>query len=148
MAFRVTRLEPDAVPGTWFYFCQHLNPDLVWRREWQGHANGAVGMAAIAIDVPALAVAAPLFASCTAAAAAPIDPAGQVIFSLGTAELRLREMPGSSRMTGLSFAVRSLEALRGRLCQQAIAFEQVGDCIAIDPSISFGSQLQFHGPAR
>lgn len=147
-AFHVTRLEPDAVAGTWFYFCQHLNPELVWRREWQRHAIGACGMAAIAIDVPDLAMAAPLYASCTATAAAPIDHAGAVIFSLGAAELRLHQTPGSARMTGLCFAVRSLEVLRARLREQGIAFDQTGDCIGIDPAVSFGSQLQFCGPAR
>ena len=147
-AFRVTRLDPDAVPGTWFYFCQHLNPELVWRREWQQHANAACGMAAIAIDVPDIGAAAALYASCTATTAAPVNHADAVLFPLGAAELRLRQMPGGARMTGLCFAVRSLEALRARLRKQAIAFEQDDNGIVIDRSASFGSQLQFRVPAR
>ena len=30
------------------FVCQHLTPELVWRPEWQKHANGAMELAAIA----------------------------------------------------------------------------------------------------
>ena len=33
--FRLTQLEPR------FFLVQHLTPGLVWRPEWQAHANGA-----------------------------------------------------------------------------------------------------------
>jgi hypothetical protein len=42
--FQTVRLAKDAVPGGRVYFCQHLTPELVWRPEWQGHANGAVAL--------------------------------------------------------------------------------------------------------
>jgi hypothetical protein len=34
--FRLKQLEPN------IFLVQHLTPELVWRREWQAHANGAV----------------------------------------------------------------------------------------------------------
>ena len=29
------------------FLCQHLTRELVWRREWQSHANGAIDIAAV-----------------------------------------------------------------------------------------------------
>jgi Glyoxalase-like domain len=43
--FQTVRLAKDAVAGGRVYFCQHLTPELVWRPEWQRHANGAVALA-------------------------------------------------------------------------------------------------------
>ena len=42
--FQTVRLTKDAVAGGRVYFCQHLTPELVWRPEWQRHANGAVAL--------------------------------------------------------------------------------------------------------
>lgn len=39
--FRTTHLAREAVPFGRLYFCQHYTRDLVWRSEWQNHANGA-----------------------------------------------------------------------------------------------------------
>lgn len=47
--FRLTQLPPSATPGTRLFACEHLTRDLVWRPEWQKHANGATGIAAVAI---------------------------------------------------------------------------------------------------
>jgi hypothetical protein len=49
--FNVVRLEPRAVFDGRVYFCQHLTPDLVWRPEWQGHANGALALARVVLAV-------------------------------------------------------------------------------------------------
>lgn len=42
--FQTVRLATDAIAGGRVYFCQHLTPELVWRPEWQRHANGAVAL--------------------------------------------------------------------------------------------------------
>lgn len=39
--FRTTRLDPIKIAMGRVYFCEHLTPELVWRPEWQAHANGA-----------------------------------------------------------------------------------------------------------
>src|SRR5262249_54952908 len=31
------------------YFCEHLTPDLVWRREWQTHPNGACAVSRVVV---------------------------------------------------------------------------------------------------
>ncbi len=40
--FRTVTLRSDAFKAGRFYFCEHLTPELVWRPEWQTHANAAL----------------------------------------------------------------------------------------------------------
>lgn len=47
--FRTTRFEAGTFPAGRVYFCQHLTPELVWRKEWQSHANKVVRTAAFLI---------------------------------------------------------------------------------------------------
>ncbi len=59
-SFRITKLGLEHTPGGQVFLCQHFTRDVVWRPEYQAHANTATGLAAIAIlsnDVPATAAA-------------------------------------------------------------------------------------------
>ncbi len=59
-SFRITQLGLEHTPGGQVFLCQHFTREVVWRPEYQGHANTATGLAAIAIlssDVPATAAA-------------------------------------------------------------------------------------------
>ena len=47
--FRIVPLPADATPGLHSFACQHFTRDLVWRSAYQGHANGALGLAAVAV---------------------------------------------------------------------------------------------------
>lgn len=47
--FRLVRLPLSASPGGWMFLCQHDTPELVWMPHLQTHANGATGLAAVAI---------------------------------------------------------------------------------------------------
>lgn len=47
--FRIVQLPPAATPGLHAFACQHFTRELVWRPEYQRHANGAIGLAAVAI---------------------------------------------------------------------------------------------------
>jgi catechol 2,3-dioxygenase-like lactoylglutathione lyase family enzyme len=49
--FRVVQLPAGTTPGLHAFACQHLSRDLVWRAAYQRHANGALGLAAIAVVV-------------------------------------------------------------------------------------------------
>lgn len=51
-AFRTVRLKPGVANGGRVYFCEHLTPQLVWRSEWQDHANGVDGISEFSIIVP------------------------------------------------------------------------------------------------
>ena len=50
--FRTVRVAAEAAPYGRVYFCQHFTPELVWRAEWRGHANGATGIARAVILSP------------------------------------------------------------------------------------------------
>lgn len=47
--FTVTQFDPVATPGARFFACQHYTPELVWRRDMLGHANGALGLASVTL---------------------------------------------------------------------------------------------------
>lgn len=59
-SFRITQLGLEHTPGGQIFLCQHFTRDVVWRPEYQTHANSATGLAALAIvsaDVGATAAA-------------------------------------------------------------------------------------------
>lgn len=43
--FRTLRIAANRIPNGRVFFCEHGTPELVWRNEWQTHANGATGLA-------------------------------------------------------------------------------------------------------
>lgn len=47
--FRTVTVNASVFPGGRVYFCQHLTPELLWRAEWQSHANGASRIAEFVI---------------------------------------------------------------------------------------------------
>jgi Glyoxalase-like domain len=47
--FKTVRLTPGQFPAGRVYFCQHFTPELVWRKEWQTHKNGAYRIAALLV---------------------------------------------------------------------------------------------------
>jgi hypothetical protein len=42
--FRTVTVRPDVFSAGRVYFCEHGTPELVWRPEWQSHANGTSSM--------------------------------------------------------------------------------------------------------
>lgn len=42
--FRTVTVRADVFPGGRVYFCEHSTPELVWRSEWQTHANSTVSI--------------------------------------------------------------------------------------------------------
>ncbi|TSA11078.1 MAG: VOC family protein [Betaproteobacteria bacterium] len=55
-SFRITQLGLEQTPGGQIFLCQHFARDVVWRPEYQSHANTATGLAALAIISPDVAV--------------------------------------------------------------------------------------------
>ena len=149
-SFRVTRLEPDAVPGTWVYYCQHLTPELVWHPPWQTHANGAMGMRAIDIAVPDVAAAVPRYRACL------FDDRPETVGVSGSSAtlplqecvICLHQQNRPARMTGVTFEVASLNAAQIILRRANIAHEVTGLSIRIDPAATFGATLQLTALAR
>ena len=48
--FTLVQLPPAETPGFRTFICQHHTRDIVWRPEYQRHANGAEGIRSIAIS--------------------------------------------------------------------------------------------------
>jgi len=48
-AFRIVQVPPAQTPGCRSFVCEHLTRELVWRAEYQSHALGATGLAALAV---------------------------------------------------------------------------------------------------
>jgi hypothetical protein len=48
-SFRIAQLGLEQTPGGQAFVCQHFTRDVVWRHEYQTHANTATGLAAVAI---------------------------------------------------------------------------------------------------
>ena len=51
--FRTVTVRNGVFPGGRVYYCEHGTPELVWRPEWQSHANGVTSMPefiSVAID--------------------------------------------------------------------------------------------------
>ena len=42
--FWTTTVRPEIFPGGRVYYCEHNTPELVWRQEWQAHANGVTSI--------------------------------------------------------------------------------------------------------
>lgn len=59
-SFRITQLGLEQTPGGQVFLCQHFSREVVWRPEYQTHANTATGLAALVVvsaDVAATAAA-------------------------------------------------------------------------------------------
>ncbi len=50
--FATVRIAPEHLSGGRVYFCEHKTPHLVWQRQWQRHANSALGLGSLRIVVP------------------------------------------------------------------------------------------------
>ncbi|NJN40540.1 MAG: VOC family protein, partial [Gammaproteobacteria bacterium] len=59
--FRITQLAPDRTPGGRVFLCEHFTREVVWRPEHQSHANGATGLAAVAVVAEDVAATAPVY---------------------------------------------------------------------------------------
>ncbi|MBL8385333.1 MAG: VOC family protein [Burkholderiales bacterium] len=140
--FRVTRLEPDAVPGTWFYYCEHLTRAAVWQAAWQTHPNGVVGIDSLEIALPDPAAAAPAYERCTGSPARR-GPDGVVTLALGACTLRLVPASGTTGMRAIGFGCCSLAPARAVLERARVDFEASAAGLEVDPQSALGTTLQF-----
>ena len=49
VTLRLVTVRSDVFPAIRVSFCEHVTPDLVWRSEWQTHANGAARITEVVI---------------------------------------------------------------------------------------------------
>ena len=155
-SFCVTRLEPELTKGMAFFLCQHYTPELVWRSEWQNHANGVHSILAltIVVDEPATALEPyrDLFGMDRVSlhGASAVARIGQVSTHLVT----LTDFVGrygvaslgeatSDYMAGVTLAVESIDATERYFSAAGVAFSVDGDRVIVPAREAGGVILEF-----
>ena len=121
--FRIVQLPPDATPGCRTFLCQHFTRDLVWRGEYQRHAVGALGIAALAVVAEDPVVAAASYARVFDAPATRIEEGRLVATGSAPIALASRSRLGR-RLDGVQLPTRArpfLAALFIRVADRARA---------------------------
>jgi len=144
--FSVVRVTGDVIENGRTFFCHHYTPELVWRPQWQDHANGVTGLAELVIAARDPARTAAIYermfgpglltrvaGGVSFCAGAPtvlvLDPETVARRYAGAA---LRSADGGDRMVALAFKTRSLEAARSALQSGGIPFQPLpGDGIVV-----------------
>lgn len=103
--FRIVQLPSDQTPGCRMFVCQHFTRDVVWRPEYQSHALGATGIAALAVVVEDPEATAPSYASVFGVAPRHIDEGLLVETGSATIALSTRWKLGH-RLHGVALPVR------------------------------------------
>ncbi|MDR6659301.1 hypothetical protein J2W51_001843 [Tardiphaga robiniae] len=143
--FKVIRVAGDEVQNGRTFFCHHDTPELVWRPEWQTHANGATEIVefVIASQQPARTAAlyermfgAPLLTptdggfsfSAGAATIFILDPAAVADRYVGAA---LVSPDGTDRMVALVFKVAALDTPCAVFDAADVSFKPYADGIIV-----------------
>lgn len=125
--FRIVQLPPGATPGCRTFLCQHFTRNLVWRSEYQGHAVGALGIAALAVVAEDPATAAASYARLFDAPAARIDEGHLVATGSAPIALASRGRLGR-RLAGVQLPTRArpfVAALFIRVADRARAAQAI-----------------------
>lgn len=135
--FKVIRVSSEAVQNGRTFFCHHDTPQLVWRPEWQTHANGATEIIEFAIASQDPARTASLYERMFGAPLLVPTPGG-FSFSAGAATVfvlkpdavaeryagaALTSTDGTDRMVALVFRVPSLDTPRAVFDAAGIPFK-------------------------
>lgn len=158
-AFRVVRVEREAVASGRMFFCHHLTPDLVWRDEWRRHANGVLGIAGIVISAERPGMLGGLFAKLFGAdAVVPIE--GGVRLGLGLTRLdvvspaevlrrfgKAAPAPDGRREAMVGLVLRSADLARTKAALTAGGLSQTWgrDRVLVPAAEAFGVALEFRG---
>jgi catechol 2,3-dioxygenase-like lactoylglutathione lyase family enzyme len=151
-------LPPIAPESIGFFVCQHLTRDLVWRPEWEGHANGADRVTGVIVVHPSPADLRATYAKLFGEAAVRADDDG-VIVALGADKISFltpaafhRRFPtiptprdiSKGWFAGATFRVRSLEKAADVLAQAGVAaFRTPSGALVVAPSDSAETLLEF-----
>ncbi len=87
--FRVVRFKKGAAPFGRVYFCQHLTPELIWRREWLRHTNAATGIESVSVALRDPAAAAEQFSGIFGPDTVRQAPGGAWKLAAGNTEIEL-----------------------------------------------------------
>ncbi|CAF1467729.1 unnamed protein product [Adineta steineri] len=143
-SFRVTRLESAPVPGTGVSYCQHFNPELVWRPEWQAHPNSCVAMTKLYINVSDLHAAAQIYLRALDIDKLVDTEPNRYILHLPSFEIILTA--GNTEPLGiykLTFGVNSMDKLVAELTKGGIEYHKESEHIVADTLSHTGCVLEF-----
>jgi hypothetical protein len=154
----VVQLPADAMPGVPAFLCQHLTPDVIRRPAWLNHANGARGILSVTVVVeqPAALMAAydRIFGP---ASSTPTDDmvtvhtGGGLLFLVtpdGFGQLHPEfdtPPPAPPALVAIEVAVDDIAATERLLIANGVAFNKMGDHLAVPPADAAGFCLEFIG---
>lgn len=156
--FRTVRVAPEEVPNGRVFFCQHLLPELVWRPEWQEHANGAIGITEYAYITPDPKHSAKVLERVFGASTVTHDVNGAFYHTDGATVAYLKPetfrtryglaveqlSAESERALALTIRTRSLEQARSVLEKSGITdLVRVGGRLVVSPQFAAGVVLAF-----
>jgi len=155
--FRTVRLDPAAIPNGRIFFCHHLDPDLVWRREWQDHPNGTQSIRQTVVEAhdpgASIKLLEKTFGSTEVVAIdggwrlsagdASIDFLTPTAIRARFGDTTETSPNGHDRKVALSLRTRSLTKARQALQAGDIAFREQNGEIIVPASEAFGVALVF-----
>jgi len=152
-AFRVVRTPLDTVPGMSVFVCHHQTRDVVWRPEWQRHANGARGLHCVIVAADEPAAQAERLArfvgseALRAGAGYRVDTGRQPILVLAP-----KDLPGPAvearppYLAGFAFWTGDVGAVVALLKREGIPHLTNGKTVVVPPAAATGALLEFVEP--
>ena len=156
--FALTNISSYTTPGAQLFICQHFTRDLVWLPELQKHANGATGLAGVALVADNVTYVAGVYSKLFGKRPEPIDEGMKI--ETGSAPLAVCSRASlQSRLKGVELPQRlstgpRVGALFIRVRDRQVAFKVLreggfspkkladGSC-AVDASLAHGIALVF-----
>lgn len=151
--FRIVQIPADQTPGCRMFVCQHFTRELVWRPEYQAHALGASGLAAVAVVVEDPEATAPAYAKLFGATPRHVEEG--LLVETGSAPIALSTrwklghrlhgvaLPARQRPLAAALFIRVADRGRAVLALRKGGFEPVA---LADGSYAVGAD-QAHGVA-
>ncbi len=156
VAATVLRAAPGSMPEGRIQFCRHETPDLIWRREYMTHANGAEAVTGLLLVSSGPAEAADrLGRFALRPTATGSDGSRRITTDRGTvtivdAQAAARLLPQFAApslpfMAATAIRCNDLEATRAALRRGGVqALTETPGCITIGPRDAVGAWLVFH----
>lgn len=135
-SFRTVHVRADVFPGGRVYFCEHATPELVWRPEWQEHANGARAVAEFVVVSTAAEAQAAAFARLLNTEVAGAREAAAIAYQGGRVSV-LSPEAYRARYGALALAMDGRETIFGAVVLRTGGLDAVRGVLAgLDPPLA------------
>jgi len=140
-SFQLVHLPPEALPGAPGFVIQHLTPEMVWRPEWQMHANGVTSLSSVSIRVADSDKAAKAYGKLFGEGAVSLSADG-VRVKVGEGEFCLS--PGEPEgPVGFAVSVTDIDRTATVLEDSGAGFDRDGKTIHIEAGAACGAAIDF-----